>query len=193
MGGFQGNGDSGATAGLCAASVKRGQMLSPLIGGDVAALVPSQKPVLLSQLAFTGADGQPKTLAAWKGRTVLLNLWATWCPPCKAEMPALDRLQAQRGSEKFEVVTVNVDTGAVEKRKKFLAEIGVKALTDNVDPSMQIVKALQTVGLSRGMPTTVLVDRDGCELATMNGPAEWDKADALKVIDAAIALPGGGT
>jgi thiol-disulfide isomerase/thioredoxin len=188
IGGFDGN----PAGGTCAATPARAAELKPLMTGDVAAVVPSQKPTDVSGLAFTGPDGAARTLADWRGRVVLLNLWATWCPPCKAEMPALDRLQARVGSKDFEVVTVNVDTGAPEKRKAFLAEAGIGALADHADPSMRIFKALQAAGLARGLPTTLVVDRDGCELATLNGPAEWDGAAATALVRAALALPGPG-
>lgn len=189
IGGFEGNGGSAGAGGRCAAVVDRAKTLAPLMTGEIAALIPAQRPVDVAQLAFTAPDGSARTLADWRGRTVLLNLWATWCPPCKAEMPALDRLQATLGSADFEVVTVNVDTAKPEKRKAFLNEAGIHALADHADPSMQIFKALQGVGLAKGMPVTVLVDRDGCELATINGPAEWDHAQAQSLVKAALALP----
>jgi hypothetical protein len=103
-------------------------------------------------------------------------------------MPDLDALQARLGSTDFEVVTVNIDTGAADKRRKFLADAGIASLKDHTDPTLGIYKALQGVGLSRGMPTTVLVDRNGCELAAMNGPAPWRTPDALALVTAAIGL-----
>lgn len=185
IGGFEGN----PAGGRCAASPARAKQLAPLMTGDIAALVAAERPVDVAQLSFKAPDGSPKTLSDWRGRAVLLNLWATWCPPCKAEMPALDRLQATLGSQDFEVLTVNVDTAKPEKRKAFLAEEKIAALADHSDASMQIFKALQGVGLARGMPVTLLVDRDGCELATINGPAEWDRPQAQALIKAALALP----
>lgn len=185
IGGFEGNG----AGGRCIAAPERAKALAPLMTGDIAALIAAQKPVDVSQLTFAAPDGTARTLADWRGRVVLLNLWATWCPPCKAEMPALDRLQAALGSAAFEVVTVNIDAGKAEKRKAFLAEAGITRLGDYSDPSMQIFKALQGVGLARGMPATLVVDRDGCELGTMNGPAEWDQPQAQTLIRAALALP----
>lgn len=189
IGGFEGNGGVALANGRCAAAPERAKRLAPLMTGEIAALIPAQKPVDVAALAFTAPDGAAKTLADWRGRAILVNLWATWCPPCKAEMPSLDRLQAALGSTDFEVLTVNVDTGKPEKRKTFLAEAGIGSLADHVDPSMQIFKALQGVGLAKGMPVTMLVDRDGCELATINGPAEWDHADAQALVKATLALP----
>lgn len=191
IGGFEGNPGNGR----CAAAPARAKQLAPLMTGEIAALVAAQRPVDVAKLAFTAPDGTAKTLDDWRGRVVLLNLWATWCPPCRAEMPSLDRLQAALGSDAFEVLTVNVDTGKPEKRRSFLKEAGIASLADHADPSMQIFKALQGVGLARGMPVTLVVDRDGCELATINGPAEWDDPEAQALIRAALALPKpeGGT
>ncbi|MDR3376770.1 MAG: TlpA disulfide reductase family protein [Ancalomicrobiaceae bacterium] len=160
--------------------------VKPAIHGQVAGLVPAAQPLSLSQLTFDTADGNKASLAQWAGRTVLLNLWATWCGPCRAEMPALDRLQAAKGDKDFEVVAVNIDTVGAEKPKKFLADIGVSALPFRSDASLGIFKALQKVGRSRGLPTTILVDGEGCEIATMYGSAEWDRPDALTLVDAAI-------
>lgn len=181
IGGFDGN---AGDAGKCRATAERAATLKPFATGDVAAFAPTSAPHDLSGLAFDGPDGRPTTLAAWKGRTVLLNLWATWCGPCRKEMPALDRLQAAHGSPDFEVVTVNLDTRSPEKSHAFLDEIGVKALAFHADPSLAMFRNLQQAGLARGLPTTLLIDRSGCELGVMAGPAEWDGAEARALIDA---------
>ncbi len=183
IGGLGGNEETG---GKCAAAPAAAARLAPLAVDDLVALAPSARPRDLSGLAFTGADGKPTTLADWNGRVVLLNLWATWCPPCRAEMPSLDRLQAKLGSKDFEVVTVNLDSRDPERPKRFLADIGVAALAHRADPSLGVFKALQKLGLASGLPTTVLVDRRGCELATLAGPAHWDGASAVSLVEAAL-------
>lgn len=184
IGGLGGNAEAPGKCGDTLAAAKR---LKPLARGDVAAFAPSEMRRDLSGLAFTGSDGAPTTLAAFAGRTVLLNFWATWCVPCRKEMPALDRLQAAKGSPAFEVVTINLDTRDPERSKKFLADIGVRSLAWHADPSLAVMKAMQKLGLLAGLPTTVLVDRRGCELGTMAGPADWDRGDAAALIDAALA------
>jgi thiol-disulfide isomerase/thioredoxin len=113
---------------------------------------------------------------------VLLNLWATWCAPCRKEMPALDRLQKALGSDGFEVVALNLDRGGVETAKKFLDQIKIEALKLYADPSTRASTELNAVG----MPTTILIDRDGRELGRIVGPAEWDGADAQRLIAASL-------
>lgn len=187
IGGFDGNG-AGATQ--CRAALETARRIEPLRTGEVAALVPARAGLDLGGLRFHKADGSETTIAAFAGKTVLLNLWATWCAPCRKEMPALDRLQQARGGTDFEVVTVNVDTRDPEKPKRFLAEIGATHLGYYADASFGIFNALKAKGRALGMPTTVLIDAAGCEIATMNGPAEWDRREALALIDAARGRTG---
>ncbi len=159
--------------------------------GEVAAMLATDEPQPLGDLAFNGPDGKLKTLADFSGRIVLLNLWATWCVPCREEMPALDALQGAAGSDKFEVVAVNVDTGSDEKPKRFLEEIKVSKLAFYQEPGLALFNSLKKRGLVLGLPVTLLVGPDGCLRAAMNGPAKWDSPDALSFIDA--ALTGTGT
>lgn len=157
--------------------------------GDVAAMLPAGPPKSLAALAFSNPDGKPMTVADFKGRTVLMNLWATWCVPCREEMPALDALQAKAGDGAFEVVAVNVDAGDdTEKRKRFLTDTGIKALKDYAEPTMALFNATKKEGLALGLPVTLLIGKDGCLLAAMNGPANWAGADALKLIETAKGL-----
>ena len=115
-----------------------------------------------------------------------MNIWAAWCVPCRAEMPALDRLQQQLGSPSFEVVAINVDTSHLEKPKALLSEIGVKALKFYSDPKADVFFRLRQEGGLTGLPTTFLIDAQGCEIGRMSGPAAWDSADALKLIKGAL-------
>jgi len=185
--GLPGNGGFGDPASPCAGTGEIVARVKPAIHGEVAALVPASSPLSLSQLSFRRDDGAPATLADWSGKTVLLNLWATWCAPCRAEMPALDRLQAALGSKDFQVLEINVDTAnAGDKPKTFLKDIGVKSLAFQSDPTLGVFKALEKVSRSRGLPTTMLIDGKGCEIGTMYGPASWDSADGQKLIAAAL-------
>ena len=145
-----------------------------------------ESPLKVPDLSFQDASGKPMTLAAWRGRTVLLNLWATWCVPCRKEMPTLDALQAKLGGPAFEVVAVNIDTRDPEKPKTFLKDIGVDKLAYYADATARAFQDLKDVGRAFGMPTTLLIDPHGCELGTIAGPAEWASDDAVKLIQAAL-------
>lgn len=140
-----------------------------------------RKPAALAE--FLDPNDQPVTLEAFRGKVVLLNLWATWCVPCREEMPALDRLQAKRGSQDFAVVAVAQDRSGRAKVEIFLGQIGARHLASYLDTSMKSGRAWGTIGL----PTSILIDRQGREIGRLIGAAEWDSADALKLIDAAIA------
>lgn len=126
------------------------------------------------------------TLGNLAGKTLLVNLWATWCAPCRAEMPALDELQAELGGEDFEVVAINVDTGSDEKPRKFLGEIGIKSLGYYRDDTIGVFNDLKRRSLALGLPVTLLVDESGCLIANMNGPAEWASDDAKSLVRAAM-------
>jgi thiol-disulfide isomerase/thioredoxin len=169
----------------CPGARARAAALRPLAHGEVAAFRVADEPRPLPELKFTGAGGAPARLADFRGRAVLLNLWATWCVPCRQEMPALDRLQAARGGPDFTVVAVNIDTAKLDRPKAFLNEIGVKNLGFYADSSADILQTLKGDGEVLGLPTTVLADGNGCELGVMAGPALWDSPDALALIAAA--------
>ena len=175
-----------AEAGACRVNEALAASLNAAAKGDVAAMLPASEPQSLVSLAFNGPDGKPMTLADFKGKTVLLNLWATWCVPCREEMPALNALQAASGSGKFEVAAVNVDTGSDEKPKAFLSDFGVDRLTYYQEPTLGLFNNLKKRGLVLGLPVTLLVGPDGCLAAGMNGPADWGGADARGYIDAAL-------
>lgn len=170
----------------CRPAAQLAQKLTPLARGEVAALSPAKSPVQLTGLAFKDAAGKERTLADWKDRTVLLNLWATWCVPCKKEMPALDELQKKLGGSDFEVVAVNIDTRNPEKAKAWLTDTGIASLAYYADNNAKIFQELKEKGRAFGMPTTILVDKNGCEVATLAGPAEWASGDAIKFIETAL-------
>jgi len=171
----------------CGAAVELSRKLAPLAHGEVAALTMATAPLRLPDLVFDDADGKPRKLSDWRGRTVLVNLWATWCVPCRKEMPALDRLQTKLGGKDFEVVAINIDTRDLEKPRNFLKDARLTQLGYFSDQKAKVFQDLKTIGRALGMPTSVLVDGQGCEIATIAGPAEWDSDDAIKLITAATA------
>lgn len=183
IGAFQSN--AGADA-ACRPAVETARRVSPLIRGEVAAITLAKVPRRVPELAFRDATGQAKTLGDWRGRLVLLNLWATWCVPCRKEMPALEALQSRLGGPNFEVVAINIDTRDHEKPKNFLREANLTRLGYFSDQNAKVFQDLKAVGRALGMPTSVLVDGQGCEIGTISGPADWASDDAIKLITAAI-------
>src|SRR3954466_8309653 len=170
----------------CNGAVDLARRIAPLAQGEVAALTMATSPLRLPDLAFEDADGKPRKLSDWRGKTVLVNLWATWCVPCRKEMPALDSLQAKLGGKDFEVVAVNIDTRDAEKPKNFLKEANLTRLGYFADSKAKVFQDLKSIGKALGMPTSVLVDGKGCEIANLAGPAEWASDDAIKLIKAAM-------
>ncbi len=170
----------------CAPAVELAQRLAPLARGEVAAFAVTDRSLRLPDLAFRDASGTQRHLTDWRGRTVLLNLWATWCVPCRKEMPALDSLEGKLGGPAFEVVAVNIDTRDAEKPRAWLKEVGIGRLGYYADTSAKVFQDLKITGRAAGMPTTVLVDPAGCEIGTMSGPAEWASEDAVRLVTAAL-------
>ncbi|MBZ6079367.1 thiol:disulfide interchange protein TlpA [Microvirga puerhi] len=165
--------------------------LKSLATGEMAAVGVSNAPKLPPEIIFNGPDGQPRSWKDFQGKTVLVNLWATWCVPCRQEMPALDKLQAEQGGADFEVVAVNVDTRNTEKPKAWLQENGIHNLAYYADPGGKVLQTLQKSGHVVGLPTTLIVGSSGCEVALLKGPAEWASPDAMAFIKAAIAPQAG--
>lgn len=178
---------SNPAAAACAPAVKVAQRIAPLARGEIAALAPAHTPLLVPDLAFKDAEGRDRTLADWRGRTVLLNLWATWCVPCRREMPALDALEGNLGGANFEVVAINIDTRDPDKPLAFLKEVGVTHLAYYADQSAKVFQDLKAAGKAFGMPTTLIIDTNGCEIGDMAGPANWSSPEGSKLVSAAIS------
>ncbi len=175
-----------ASSAACTSARATAAKLQPLARGEVAAFKVTEAPMVAPNLAFKAPDGRPLTMADFRGRMVLLNLWATWCAPCRHEMPALDRLQETLGGERFEVVAVNIDTRNPDRAATWLTETGIRKLANYNDHSARIFQDLKTAGRAFGMPTTLLIDGNGCELGFIAGPAEWASEDALRLIRTAL-------
>ena len=129
-------------------------------------------------IAFEDGQGRKRALAEFRDKVVLLNVWATWCVPCREEMPALDRVQQKLGGPGFEVLALSIDSGGAVAVENFYDEIGIRALAIYVDPSMRATGTLGAVGI----PTTLLVDRQGREIGRRTGPAQWDGPEAVRMI-----------
>ncbi len=170
----------------CRPTVELAKKVAPFARGEVAAVNVAKSPLKVPNLAFEDTSGKKLSLASFRGRTVLLNLWATWCVPCRKEMPTLDALEGALGSKDFQVVAVNIDTRDPDKPKRFLKDIGISKLAYYADPSAKAFQVLKAIGRAFGMPTTMLIDRQGCEIGTIAGPADWASPDAVKLIQAAL-------
>ena len=168
---------SGAPAATTAATA--GNQLSR---GEMQTFVFKKKPEAVPEFRFEDASGAARTLADWKGKVVLLNLWATWCAPCRKEMPALDRVQKDLGGDGFEVVALSVDRAGVAASKKFLEETKVDSLKLYVESTSKSIGTLRAAGL----PTSILIDREGREVGRLAGPADWDSADAKRLIQSVL-------
>jgi len=133
------------------------------------------EPRPVQEVTFVDGDARDLSLADFSGKVVLLNIWATWCAPCRHEMPTLDRLQAELGGPDFEVIALSIDRKGASAVTAFYEEIGIEALQLYIDQSGAAQRALQVVGI----PTTLLLDRDGKELGRLAGPAEWDSPEMV--------------
>ena len=149
------------------------------------------RPRVLPELRFTDGDGRDLSLADFRDRPVLLNIWATWCVPCREEMPSLDRLQAQIGTSRLLVLPLSIDRKGLPVVKQFYDELGLKTLGIYLDTSSKAASDLNAVGV----PTTLLIDRKGREIARKIGPAEWDSPEIVTLIREHLGIAaseGGG-
>jgi thiol-disulfide isomerase/thioredoxin len=157
--------------------------------GDEATVHPSarskpyKEPRPVPATRFQDASGRQLTLADFKGRVVLLNIWATWCSPCRKEMPTLDRLQAALGGPSFEVVALSIDRDGMGMVRSFYDEIHVQSLAVYIDPSADVMQTLSIIGV----PTTMLIDASGREVWRHVGPETWDAADIVAMLRGTIA------
>ena len=140
-------------------------------------------PKPLPAVSFQSAKGAPLSLSSFKGRFILLNVWATWCAPCRKEMPALDRLQEKLGGPHFQVVPVSIDTGGLAAVRKFYNEIHIQHLGIYLDPPGDIMQSLSLEGL----PTSFLINPEGKQIGRLLGPAKWDSPDSLRFLRQVIS------
>ena len=145
------------------------------------------EPAPVSTAVFTDPDGGEHVLSDWEGKHVLVNFWATWCAPCREEMPALDALQKEFSGENFEVVTIATGRNTVHGIETFFAEEGIEALPVLLDPSQALAREMGVLGL----PVTLVLDPEGREIGRLMGDADWNGADARALIEA--MLEGGAS
>lgn len=193
-GGFDGNGDDGTKVADAVAACQMDDAMKASLDaattGDLAAMRIADKPIPLAQIGFETPDGTAMTFADWKDKVVLLNLWATWCGPCREEMPDLVKLQETHGSDKFQVLALNVDRNGGEKPQKFLESINATALGLYLDPSNKTFQDLRGKGLVFGLPTTMILDTQGCVQGVLSGIAHWDSDDGRNLVEVATKVLG---
>jgi len=177
-----------ASAVNCDAAASTAAKIAPLAKGEVAAFQVADKPDSFGDLTFITPDGKAADGTSLAGKLTLVNLWATWCVPCRAEMPALGRLQAALGGANFTVTAINMDVSNPAHARQFLSDVGVSNLAFYSDPNLSVLDELKRRGLTIGLPTTLLLDAKGCRIGVMEGPAEWDSADAKALISAALPV-----
>lgn len=164
------------------ASDEASRALQAASRGEVANFRAYPEPQEVAEVTFLDGEGREHRLADFRGKLVLLNLWATWCAPCREEMPALDRLEGEMGSDRFQVVALSVERNGLDLARTFLKEVGVEHLALFNDSSARANFTLKAFGL----PTTLLISPDGKEIGRLVGPAHWDSEDAQRLIEAAL-------
>ncbi|UUX48173.1 TlpA family protein disulfide reductase [Nisaea acidiphila] len=163
-------------AGLAALAVDASA--EPPQRGDMVKFVPASEDRSAPDTPFISADGEPIKLDSYRGKTVLVNFWATWCPPCVKELPSLDRLNAELADKNFEVVLVSIDRGGARVFEPFLEKLGIRELRSSADSKAALMRAFKAPGL----PTTYLIGPDGTIKGRLVGDAEWDSAAAKELI-----------
>lgn len=172
----------------CSDSAARSEALDQHAGGQMAAFRVADDPASMAAVAFQTPDGEPKTIADFGGRVILLNLWATWCGPCREEMPALEYLNENLGGDDFQVLPVSLDTtNTPDGPRDFYDEIGLTGLELYIDPSTRLLSDLRNLGITPGLPTSILLNEEGCIMGVLQGPANWGTPDAIGLISAAIS------
>ena len=174
-----------ALCGVANTAVADMSEVAELRTGDMRKLMFHSAPMSGSDVAFTGQDGTEMTLADFQGQYVVLNFWATWCAPCRKEMPHLSALQTELGGDAMQVVTIATGRNPRPAMERFFAEIGVDNLPLHTDPRQALARNLGILGL----PVTIILDPEGQEIARMQGDADWSSESALAIMRALIDLP----
>jgi thiol-disulfide isomerase/thioredoxin len=170
----------GANAAL--AESMSSDQIEALKTGEMRKLAVHAQPIGVSPLAFTDEDGGEHFFEDYLGKVLLVNFWATWCAPCRAEMPSLDAIQADLGGDDFEVLTIATGRNPLPAIKSFFSETKIENLPVLLDPRQSLARNMGVLGL----PATMIIDQEGREVARLTGDAEWHSADAVALIQAII-------
>jgi thiol-disulfide isomerase/thioredoxin len=140
--------------------------------------IPASRPLPVPQVGFTDMDGKAVSLSDFAGKLVLVNFWATWCAPCRREMPSLERLGSRLG-DKITILAISEDIGGSKAVTPYIAKLGLRGVKIYLDPHNKVGHAFNVDGL----PTSFLIDRQGRVLGRVEGEAEWDSPRMLAIID----------
>ncbi len=174
----------------CPVQAEKGAAIGEAAAGELAALNGTGEGRGYATMAFTDAAGKPMTIADFKGKALLVNFWASWCVPCREEMPALDALATEYNSAEFQVLPINLDIGegGLAKAQAFLDENQFQNLPLYADNTFAAFDRLKQEAVAVGLPATLVLDENGCELGVLQGPAEWNTPDGERVITALVGL-----
>ncbi|WP_340148464.1 TlpA disulfide reductase family protein [uncultured Sneathiella sp.] len=157
--------------------------IDALLTGEMQNFAPNDTSQPFKDFTFLNANGEQKSVSDYQGKVILLNFWATWCAPCRKEMPSLDRLQGTLGGDDFEVLAIGQDLQGMEKVTDFFTKLGIQNLAALND---ETVKSGRSSGVF-GLPASILLNRNGEEVGRLVGPAEWDTPEAVALIRHIIA------
>jgi thiol-disulfide isomerase/thioredoxin len=174
----------------CVAEPGAASAIDAAATGELAALNGTGLGRSYKDLSFEDASGKPVTIADFAGKKLLVNFWASWCIPCREEMPALNVLAGKHDGADFEVLPINLDIGedGLEKARAFLAEGKWAHLPLYADPTFAAFDRLKAAAVTAGLPASLLLDEKGCELGVLQGPAKWDSPDGDRVVEALLGV-----
>lgn len=175
--------NSNSEVAACSLSDQQKLALDKSAQGDVAGMRVLDKAFDVKQIAFNDTNGQPKKVGDYKGQKLFLHFWATWCPPCRDEMPLVEQLHNEKKDQGLVVLPVSIDLGDDQLPKAFYKQTGLKDLPFYHDGTMDSFNILRKNAIALGMPTTLLVDDKGCGIAVMSGPAHWNSSDSYALMD----------
>lgn len=155
--------------------------ITPTKNGEMRRFTQHSSPIPLAKLKFTDPDGKIMTIDDFHGKVILMNFWASWCGPCRVELPELDRLQQELQSDKFEVILMSQDT-KFQASLDMLKDMKIKNLTTYHDKKRMMGRTY----FIKGLPTTLLLNEKGEEIGRLIGPAHWASNEAKTLLNAFI-------
>jgi thiol-disulfide isomerase/thioredoxin len=184
--GLTGQRKDATPASACALNAEALKTLQPYAKGQMAAFTFSTSPTSFIPMTFKAPGDVDVPLSSLNGKPRLINIWATWCPPCRKEMPSLDRLSRDFKDRGFDVLAISIDTKTDGRVEAFFKETNLTSLVPYTNPSAKIFNDLRSAGLARGVPVTYLIDSSGCIVGKMNGEADWHSQETKVLLEAIL-------